>query len=267
MIGGAVALVAVVAWLRLGGPRGADPGASAPIGTADASRSAPAAISAPVGTTDDAWRHDSPVGTARVVALQGEPFSLGSIDKIDGARRITATGDGETDDAALAAARVQAVVALAQAVRAALPPEVAAADDAAAPAPSADEIARRFLAHLGVGATPERTSARTVAASGGHTIEAQFRVGDAAFAQAVAYFGTPRSFRGADVAPALPAVAEAGWVVVTAPAGSPLRARDRIVAIGGRAIAPSELPSAVPSADPELHLARGREIIIVRWSP
>ncbi len=249
MVGGAVALVLVVAWLRLGGTHGGDPRAPASIETADGSRAAPSARPGPGASAEP------------------EKAPPEGIEKIDGARAINVVGRGESDDLALASARSRAVVLLVDALRAALPAGVAAVTTADDPTPSADEIARRYLAHVGVGATPERTRARTVTVPGEHVIAAQFRVSDATFAQAVAYFGTPRSFRGLDVAPALPITAPAGWIVVVAPAAAPLHAGDRIVAVGARALAPAELPSTVTTPEPELRVVRGREAIVVRWAP
>ena len=245
---GAVALVGVVAWLRLGGPRGGDPRGAGPIDTADPSRPTPSATAGPIASPD------------------AEKAPPEGIEKIDGSREITSVGRGDTDDVALASARARAVVLLVSAVRAALPADVQSANEGDLPALGADEIARRFVAHLGAGATPERTRARPVAASAERAIAAHFRVSDAAFAEAVAYFGTARSFRGVGVAPALPTVAEAGWVVVAAPAGAALHVRDRIVAVGARRLAPSDLPAAVTAPDPELRVVRGREAVLVRWA-
>ena len=242
----ALALVAVVGWLTLRRPDTTSPAPSGSIGSAALSGSSAA---------------QDPAATPSSVA-ENAPGE--GIEKIDGAREITAIGRGPTDDAALASARARAVVLLVDAVRAALPPDVRAAEEGAVPAPSADEIARRFLAHLGMGATPERKGARPVGSSGDRALAAQFRVTDAAFAQAVAYFGDAKPFRGASVVPALPTVGDAGWVVVRASPNGLLHAGDRVVAVGPRDLSPSELPTAVTSPEPELRVVRGREAVVVR---
>lgn len=152
-------------------------------------------------------------------------------------------------------------------MKAALPEDVRTAAEPAAAA-GTEQIARRFLVHLGAGATPERTATRAVAASGERALAVQFRVSDAVFEQATAHFGTARVFRDLRVVPAFPTVAEAGWVVVSAPAvpGAPRRG-DRIVAIGAVTLAPTDLPSAVTAADAELHVARGDQTLAMRWLP
>ncbi|MFO0591981.1 MAG: serine/threonine-protein kinase [Polyangiaceae bacterium] len=245
-VGAAIALVAVVGWLRLRRSDSSDPAPSASIG-------------ATVGSGSVAGQANA---TNSSGALENAPSE--GIEKIDGAREITAIGRGPTDDAALASARARAVVLLVDAVRAALPEDVRAVEEAAAPFPTADEIARRFLAHLGVGATPERKGARPVSASGDRALAAQFRVSDAAFAQAVAYFGEAKPFRGASVVPALPTVGDAGWIVVRAAPNGPLHEGDRVIAVGPRDLSPSELPNNVTSPEPELRVVRGREAVVVR---
>lgn len=117
MVGGAVALVLVVAWLRLGGTHGGDPRAPASIETADGSRAAPSArpVQAPPAEPEKA----PPEG----------------IEEIDGARAINVVGRGESDDLALASARSRAVVLLVDALRAALPAGVAAVTTADDPTP------------------------------------------------------------------------------------------------------------------------------------
>jgi hypothetical protein len=95
-----------------------------------------------------------------------------------------------------------------------------------------------------------------------------FRVGDAVFEQAVARRGTVAPFRGLRVVPAFPTVADAGWLVVTAPAHSAdVHPGDRIVAVGAVTLSPVDLPSAITSHDPELRLVRGDRPALVHWSP
>ena len=241
----AAALAAAGAWLRWG-RTGAAP---------DAASSAPALSTSTSITTI------APAPSAAPAPPEDR------IEKRDGAREITATGRGATDDDALNAARERAIVLLVDAVRAALPADVREATDRAGKAAPPGEVARRFLLHLGAGATPERIDTRPVASPGERALAVRFRVSDATFDRAVAHFGATSTFRGARVAQAFPAIAEAGWLVVTAPRNAALHPGDRIVSVGDVAIAPADRPSALTGSAPELRIVRGDSTMQLRWPP
>ncbi len=189
------------------------------------------------------------------------------IERRDGAREILVVGRGLTDDDALAAARARALVLLVDAVRAALPPEIRDVNDRAGAPAVADDIGRRFLLHMGAGATPERIDTRALPSAEGRALAVRFRVADATFDRAVARWGTAATFHDLRVVPALPAVADAGWLVVTTPATSPFQVGDRIVAVGSVTLAPADLPSAITGPAQELRVVRGDSPLLLRRSP
>jgi hypothetical protein len=92
-------------------------------------------------------------------------------------------------------------------------------------------------------------------------LSVRFRIDEASFRKAASYFGTIEPFAGLGVVPAFPDVADAGFLVVTAAAGKPgVRAGDLILAVGDRALSPSDRPSSLSSSTSELRLARGATV-------
>jgi hypothetical protein len=152
------------------------------------------------------------------------------------------------------------------AVRAELPPEIQAAIERAAKKTPPADVARRFLLHLGAGATPERGDARVVPSPEGRALAVRFRVSDTLLQRAIARWGVTTAFRSTRIVPAFPTVADAGWLVVSVPPGTTLlKPGDRIIAVGSATLEASDGPASSNGSAPDLRVARGDGVEVVRW--
>jgi hypothetical protein len=186
--------------------------------------------------------------------------------KRDGGLDLTVIGRGATETEALDAARARAFAMTVDAVRAELPPEIQAAIEHAAKTTAPADVARRFLLHLGAGATPERGDARVVASPEGRALAVRFRVSDTLLQRAIARWGVTTAFRSTRIVPAFPTVADAGWLVVSVPPGTTLlKPGDRIVAVGNATLEASDGPASSNDSAPDLRVARGDAVEVVRW--
>ncbi len=204
-----------------------------------------AAATSPVAT-------GAPSATATTTIAESSPAEEGASGPVhrDGHVEVSVVGAGATEDEALQAARTTATLKLLEEIEAELPPDVRSANASLRADPRTREVLARFERDVGSFASPERTSARARAGQSGTSLVATYRIGDAAWAKAVAYYGATQTQAGLVFARVFPSRGE-GVLVARMSA-------TKIPGVGVGAVLEAIDGRASPSLETVARLERGR---------